>query len=70
MNKVKQINNLIRGEMKEKKVTQNDLSYYIGLDQSSFSLSLSGKREWKIKELLGICEYLNISNDIAEIIGG
>lgn len=68
--KIKQINNLIRGEMRAKKITQADLAYYIGLDRSSFSLSLSGKRIWKISELLGVGERLEILNDIAEIIGG
>ena len=66
----KKLNNLIRGEMKAQKVTQEQLGYYIGLSRSEFGLKLSGKIGWRLSEVVGISEYLKIGTEIKEILFG
>ncbi len=66
--KIDKLNDLIRGEMKRQKVTQNQAGYYIGLSQEQFSLKLSGRCEWRLKEVVGIAELLKIGGDISEIL--
>lgn len=66
----KKLNNLIRGSMKEQKVTQEKLGYYIGLSRSEFGLKLSGKIGWRLSEIMGICEYLNIKDEVKEVLFG
>lgn len=69
-NWLKKLNNLIRGEMKEQKVTQEQLGYYIGLSRSEFGLKLSGKVAWRLSEIVGISEYLKIGAEVKEILFG
>ena len=66
--KIDKLNDLIRGEMKRQKVTQNQAGYYIGLSQEQFSLKLSGRCEWRLKEVVGIAELLKIGGEISEIL--
>lgn len=68
MTKAHKLSDLIRGEMKRKKVRQAELGYYVGLTQSEFSRRLAGKDEWKLKEIIGIAEYLGIGGEISEIL--
>ena len=66
--KIDTLTDRIRGEMKRQKVTQNQAGYYIGLSQEQFSLKLSGRCEWRLKEVVGIAELLKIGGDISEIL--
>lgn len=66
--KLKRLNDLIRGELGRQKINQAKAGYYIGVTQSDFSLRLAGKRDWKVKELLGLAELLGIGGDISEIL--
>lgn len=66
--KIDKLNDLIRGEMKRKKITQNEAGYYIGLSRSEFSLKLSGRCEWRLKEIIGLAELLEIGGAISEIL--
>lgn len=66
--KIDKLNDLIRGEMKRQKVTQNQAGYYIGLSRSQFATKLSGKAEWRLKEIIGIAELLKIGGAISEIL--
>ena len=54
-------------ELRESKgLTQEHMAGLLGIKQSSYSLKESGKRKFKISELLVIKEILNVS--LAEII--
>lgn len=66
--KLNRLNDLISGELKRQKISQAKAGYYIGMSQSEFSLKVSGKRDWKLKELLGLAELLRIGGDISEIL--
>lgn len=46
---------------KKMKITLNELSEMSGFDQSILSRIETGKREFKVKDLLIICESLGIS---------
>lgn len=54
--------NLLRGRMAEKQVTQGLLAAEIGMSENSLSRKLSGKREFRLSEVVAICEKLEIDN--------
>lgn len=59
-------------ELRESKgLTQEYMAGLLGIKQSSYSLKESGKRKFKISELLTIKEILNVSLDeLISIEGG
>ena len=58
-------------ELRENKgLTQEHMAGLLGIKQSSYSLKESGKRKFKISELLVIKEILNVSLDEIINIGG
>lgn len=58
-------------ELRESKgLTQEYMAGLLGIKQSSYSLKESGKRKFKISELLVIKEILNVSLDEIINIGG
>ena len=59
-------------ELRESKgLTQDYMAGLLGIKQSSYSLKESGKRKFKISELLTIKEILNVSLDeLISIEGG
>lgn len=67
---LKKLNNLIRGEMKAQGVTQEKLGYYIGISRRDFGEKLNGKVAWRVSEVIGVCEYLNIGAEVKEILFG
>lgn len=58
--KVNRINDQLRGELKRRKITQADAAYRIGLEQQTLSNRLSGKTPWTLREIVMICEVLEI----------
>ena len=47
----KQLNDFIRGEMKRKKIKQEDVAYRLNLQQATISQKLNGKVEWKLQNV-------------------
>ena len=68
MTKQNKLNDLISGELKRQKITQNEAGYYIGLTQSQFSNRIRGKSKWKLNEIIGLSELLGIGGEIGEIL--
>lgn len=56
----KKLNNFIRNEMREQKVSQSDLAYALNLTQGSVSQKLSGQTEWTVWEILNVFSLLNV----------
>ena len=56
----KKLNNFIRNEMREQKVSQSDLAYSLSLTQGSVSQKLSGQTEWTMWEILNVFSLLNV----------
>lgn len=54
--------NLFRAKMKEKGVTQSEVAQMIGISTNSLSRKILGKREFKLSEVKGLCQKLEISN--------
>ena len=59
----KKLNNFIRSEMKEQKISQSTLAYALNLTQGSISQKLAGNVEWTLWEVLNIFSILNVSFD-------
>ena len=60
-------NSLLWGLLKSKKVTQKELANKIGITNQTLSLKMSGKVQFKQKEIKQISEFLNIpQNKIGE----
>lgn len=58
--KKNRINDFLRGELKRRKVSQEELSFRLGLNQTGVSKRLSGQTEWTLGELILLCEVLEI----------
>lgn len=56
----KQLNMFIREVMREKKVSQESLAYFLNQSQANISQKLSGKVEWTYRELLYVFDLLDI----------
>ncbi|MBO4544114.1 MAG: helix-turn-helix transcriptional regulator [Bacteroidales bacterium] len=56
----KKLNNFIRNEMRDQKVSQSDLAYSLNLSQGSVSQKLSGQIEWTMWEILNVFSLLNV----------
>ena len=59
----KKLNNFIRNEMREQKVSQSDLAYSLNLTQGSVSQKLAGQTEWTVWEILNVFSILNVEFD-------
>ena len=59
----KQFNNWLRGELKERKIKQEDVAYRLNLQQGSISQKLNGKVEWTLREVIIIYEMLEIERE-------
>lgn len=60
-------NSLLWGLLKSKKLTQKELANKIGITNQTLSLKMSGKVQFKQKEIKKISEVLNIpQNQIGE----
>ena len=66
--KIDKANDLIRGELKRQKISQDKAAYYVGLSRGQFSVRLNGRQEWKIGELMQLAELLKIGGQISEIL--
>ena len=56
----KKLNNFIRSEMRDQKVSQSDLAYSLNLSQGSVSQKLAGQTEWTMWEILNVFSLLNV----------
>ena len=56
----KELNNFIRSEMKDQKISQSDLAYSLNLTQGSISQKLAGNVEWTVWEIFNIFSILNV----------
>ena len=64
--KYRDINNLIRCEMRRQKVSQADIAYRLGLQQTAISKRLSGGVDWTLFEVLNVFEILGIKFEFEE----
>ncbi|MGL5153281.1 MAG: helix-turn-helix transcriptional regulator [Clostridium sp.] len=55
----------LRGAIREKNITQNQLATYLGISNSTLSLKLNGKSQFTLEEAKKISEIL--SKDVREI---
>lgn len=53
---------LLRGKMAEKGFTQSKLAKSVGMSENSLSRKLSGEREFRLSEVVSICQLLHIEN--------
>lgn len=54
--------NLVRAKIKEKGVTQDFVAKSMGISTNPLSRKLLGKREFRLSEILSLCEILDIEN--------
>ena len=62
----RRINDLIRCTMRRQKVSQNELGYQLGLQQTAISKRLSGEVDWTLFEILNAFEILGIKFEYEE----
>ena len=61
--KYEKLNDFIRGEMRRKKIKQEDVAYRLNLQQASISQKLNGKVEWTLREIIIVYEMLGIEHE-------
>lgn len=54
-------NDTIRGTMKRKKMSQEEVAYRLGMERSCLARRLSGQTEWTLSEFILVCEVLEIN---------
>ena len=59
----KQLNIDIREEMRNQKISQENLAYSLNMTQAAISQKLSGKVEWSLWEILNVFDILGIDFD-------
>lgn len=59
----KQLNMEIREEMRNQKISQENLAYSLNMTQAAISQKLSGKVEWSLWEILNVFDILGIDFD-------
>lgn len=59
----KQLNMDIREEMRNQKISQENLAYSLNMTQAAISQKLSGKVEWSLWEILNVFDILGIDFD-------
>ena len=59
----KKLNNFIRNEMRDQKVSQKELAYRLGLDQCGISKRLSGTTDWSMWEIINVFQILGVQFD-------
>lgn len=58
--KLNRFNDYIRGELKRRKLSQDEIAYRLGITQTGLSKRLSGKVVWSLTEVILLCEILEI----------
>lgn len=58
--KLNRFNDYIRGELKRRNLSQDEIAYRLGIPQSGLSKRLSGKVVWSLTEVILLCEILEI----------
>jgi len=60
--KYKKLNDFIRGEMRRKKISQEDMAYRLNLSQASVSQKLNEVTEWSMREVIDVFEILGVDD--------
>ena len=61
-----QFNDFLSGELKRRKISQEEAAYYLKLSQASISMKLAGKVEWTVREIMNLYELMGIEHDFTE----
>lgn len=59
--KLNRFSDFVRGEMKRQKLSQEEVSYRLGLERSCLARRLAGKTEWSMREVIMLSEILEFS---------
>ena len=54
--------NLLKAKIAEKGETQKSVAAAIGISENSLSRKINGTREFRLSEVLRLCDFLNIDN--------
>lgn len=54
--------NLLRGKIAEKGYTQREIAGLIGISYQSFSDKINNKSNFKVSEIIKLCDILDISD--------
>ena len=59
-------NDFIRGELRRKKLKQEDLADYLNVNRSTITNRLNGRIEWSLRDAFKAAEFLDV--DLKEIL--
>lgn len=55
---------LLRGKIAENEISQSELAKKIGISSQSLSRKLTGQREFKLSEVMRLCDALKIDDPV------
>lgn len=64
--KLRYFNDYVRGELRRKHHSQEDLAIYLNVSQGIISMRLRGLSPWPLEDALETCEFLDVK--LEEII--
>lgn len=54
--------NLLKGKIRERGETQETVAKAIGISPNSLSRKIAGKREFRLSEIIKLCDYLQLED--------
>lgn len=61
----RRFNDFVRGELRRKKIKQENLAEYLKITRTALTLKLNGTNSWSLEQALNAIEFLD--GDVAEI---
>lgn len=61
--KIRKFNDYVRGELRRRKLKQEDLAEYLGVSRSTLTNRLNGLIEWSLRDTLKVLEYFETTLD-------
>ena len=62
--KYRRFNDWLRGELRERRMTQKMLAEYLGIEQSTLSMRMTGEIEWLFRDVLEVLDYFGVGFEV------
>jgi transcriptional regulator with XRE-family HTH domain len=62
--KYRRFNDWLRGELKDRRMTQKQLAEYLGIEQPTLSGRMNGTIEWPFRDVLEVLDYFGVGFEV------
>lgn len=61
--KCRKFNDFVRGELRRRKIKQEDLADYLGVGRCTITSRLNGTIEWYLRDAINVAEFFGVTLD-------